>query len=473
MDSSMGRMHSLPQHSLPQLSCERPPESGGHGPDKRNAPQVTAVCADTSLLQAPSAATATLENAAELVPVIYRLGQLLTPCDLLNLRHSLAPKGWARAEISHQAAMQCQTEEQVLLIQAIHCLSCPLAKEDQDLRADLHDLQSMQAFFQREIAPRYDGWGLPLPDPAKDKPLVFVLKCQVLDERASQQATDSAPCTATLLRQAVETGSVPVAFKILKGLQLAKKYQLFVPASLKGEDGKTLLQEVMLYKKPSPLWLKLVLAAAVFDLHPDKGSAPLNQAIYYRLSCEAVALLLKAGADPNRGDDLCPRPIATCFLPSVKNSLAKVQQLLNHGDLHPDAASFAVHKAVEANESDAVKRLLAYPGTNPDFRYAASMGSPLALAVILCLQNPHQSPDMVQLLASKGGHLVSLCLTMDSAGNVKPDSVNCLYNLDFWLEQGAIPWYVQGPSQERKAQLKAAIDAGRQEAEAAVRQPGH
>ena len=364
MDSPIGRSGQ----SQP-LSYSPASEPGSHRSGRRGNHQVTAVCADSSLLLTPFAATGTLETVTGLTPVASHLGRLLPACDLFNLRHSLAANGWARAEIKRQAIIQCQTQEEVLLIQAIHCLSCPLEKDDKDLRADLHDVQSMQAFFQREIAPRYGAGGLPLPNPAKDKPLVFVLKCQALGKIARQQQKLCACCIALLLRRAVETGCVPVAFKMLKGLQQARQQGLLVPASLESDKGLTLLQEPGLYRKSSALWLRLVLASALFDVNPEKGAAPLLTAIFWHDNSDGTAALLAAGADPNRGGRL-GTPLTLCCHNGVQNHLSKMRLLLNHSAIDPDSCcghgGSTLHWAVANNDTRAVTQLLAHPGTNPD-----------------------------------------------------------------------------------------------------------
>ena len=465
MESSVGRGGQ----SSP-LSYNRAPESGTHQRAEGCVPQVTAVCADASLLVAPAAPTASLEAATGLAPVARRLGQLLPIEDLLNLRHSLATHGGAHSEISRQAVIQCQTEEEVLLAKALHCLSCPRQQYDQDLLADLHDTRAMMAFFLQEIVPRYADWGLPLPDPAQDEPLAFVLKCQALDERA-QQDTAGTPCTARLLKRVVETDAVAVAFKMLKGLQQAKKQQLLVQASLTGENGKTLLQEEIVYQKASRFWLKLLLAAAVFDLHPTQGDTPLTLAICCRTTCDAVAVLLAAGADPNQGGRPLPVPISTCFLDGVENRLSKIGQLLSHSALDPREVSCAVHEAVKSDDRDAVTALLAYPGTDPDFLHMGSWGSPLVQAVRMCLDNPHRPPDMLRLLASKGGHLVSLWYTADSDARIIRKSTNSLYDLGDWLARNPLSRDLHRPSEERQAQLQAAIDQGRREAAEKKRSP--
>ena len=460
MESSVGRGGQ----SAP-LSYNRAPESSSHPPAVGRDPQVTAVCADPSLLVAPAAPTASLETATGLAPVARRLGQLLPIEDLLNLRHSLATNGGAHSEISRQAVTQCQTEGELLLAKALHCLSCPRQQYDQDLLTDLHDTRTMMAFFLQEIVPLYADWGLPLPDPVQDEPLAFVLKCQALDEKV-QQDTAGAPCTARLLKRVVETGAVAVAFKMLKGLQQAKKQQLLVQTSLAGENGKTLLQEEIVYQKASRFWLKLLLAAAVFDLHPTQGDTPLTLAICCRKTSDAVAILLGAGADPNQGGRLLPVPISTCFLDGVENRLSKIAQLLSHSALDPREVSCAVHEAVKSHDSNAVTQLLAYPGTDPDFLHMGSWGSPLVQAVRMCLENPHRPPDMLRLLASKGCHLISLWYTADSNAKIIRKSTNSLYDLGDWLARNPLSGHLHRPSEERQAQLQAAIDQGWQDAAA-------
>ena len=421
-------------------------------------------CPDAALPLLPPATGASLKTVLGMEPVARCLAQCLPALDLLNLRHSVAPGSRAHAALCHQVAIKDKAAVEVMLAKAVHCLSCPRREEDQDLHQDLQDALQDSAFFEQKIEPGYGQYGHPLPDLVQDSPQAFAFKCQTIDKALRCLYTMPPPCVDALLRLAMANGDVAVAFRILQMLQELRQQGCLGQSLLENALGMTLLSGQFFHQQLSPLWRRLVLAAAVFDLHPPHFT-PLSEAIRLGRDAEAVELLLEAGARPDHGDSQDPVPLIGCVDRSIEQAVEKMDALLRHGanpnQIPPEKDRWvfsALHCAAHEDMPGAALRLLAHPDTNPDLLCPRWCGSPLTSAAVEFLVHRSCSGNLVHLLAARGCRML---VRTSFPGYVRDcgDNINGLMSIS--VGPGPLSSQV---SEERKAQLRALLAQGRQDA---------
>ncbi|MCY4471469.1 MAG: hypothetical protein OXC07_01420 [Kistimonas sp.] len=413
-----------------------------------------------------------------------------------SLRHSPDAGSLSRRTMEPTQTGEASLSQADLLDIAIHVLSNAQCT-NLGLPGALYDPDQLKAFFKKEITVHYRYSTQPLPDPERDDSLSLVRKCQALDTALSQ----SAGCTNDLLERALMGRNLPVALKMLTGLQQLKASQEYDPGArslISSLQYRMLESTSIFYEKIDPHWQRLVLAAQLFDLNRSSGELPLSRAVE-RAPADTVKALLEAGARPdlcNPGNQLSA--LATCLsLPTnvvfyssagggTQDKLQKLDILLSWPGIDPNqmvgAANIlvgsALHHAVAANDLAAVTKVLKHPATNPDLFSASAYGSPLATAAVTFLCNRYGSDGIVRLLARQGASL----LVESPAGEpvvCQDEDIGLYHNLFqrasaraiFQESQGLLlGWSRQAlglpdVSQQRKDQLVAALRQGRQEAE--------
>ena len=337
-----------------------------------------------------------LERLMSVSLIADRIATHLDGQDLFQLRHCL-PKDSPAFE-SVTALQNRRAPQEVALLRALHCLSCPKTDKDQDLLDALDDQRQLSTFargpgYKAELS--WQAIRLPFPDFAADSPLDCVLQCQLIDKTTGKRGPRDS-CTHRILRLAMTCGNVAVGFKMLRGLQQAQERGLLDTRWLTNKDGQTLLERMFYYEDVScfSLWLRLVLAAGIFDVNAGESS-PLYLAILKAPDADAVAALLEAGAEPDRGNDrLCKSPLNLCVESDIDDQARKLQQLLACDGVdvnRPHATGYwqgpPLFWAVFSGSLCAVTQLLAHPDTRIDRLYLVDSyhvrlgrGSLLALA---------------------------------------------------------------------------------------------
>ena len=446
----------------PPLSPPCSPDAGANPPERRRSPSVAADSASSLAVTRP-ATPASMETLLAMPPVARCLAASLPTLDLLNLRHNFAPGSQQFATITQQVTIKDSAPDERMLARAVHCLSCPRRAEDQDLRQDLQDALQDSAFFSQDIEPLYGSCGQPLPDPVRDSPQQFASRCRTIDKAFEHQWRIPVPCAATLLKRALENADVAMSFRLLQMLQALRQQGALAKSLLENRNGATLLIGRFFHSKLGTLWRRLVLAAAVFDLHP-RALTPLGQAIRLGPDAQAVELLLEAGAHPDHGDYFAPVPLTACLEPSVTQPAEKMAALLRYG-ANPNqipgykdhCAAPVLHQAVSQGLSWAVCRLLAHPATDPDLICPWWCGSPLAIAAADFLVDHDKPGDMVRLLTAQGCRMLIHTAVMKGAEDCG-DNLNALIALP--VGWGPLS-HLREASDERKAQLAVLLEEGR------------
>ncbi|MCY4472960.1 MAG: ankyrin repeat domain-containing protein [Kistimonas sp.] len=357
------------------------------------------------------------------------------------------------------------------LAQAIAFFSSGLEKLGPEMLGRLSkNAGALDVFFQshivplcKDIAPQQE-----MPDSFGDDSLTFVLRCQQLDQvRMAAQ-----PLALDLLERAVRSRNLPTVFKILRGLQRAQE-----PGSVNEERPRKykaveLIKNAYLYQGIGLQWVKLLLASGVFDVNVGEQSG-LWLAALSAPTTEAMAALLEAGADPNRGSRRGGTPLHACIenarSPQTQAlQMDKLRLLLKHpgidpGQVHEAAGIMGgtpLHQAVFMRVEAAVEQLLKHPRVEPDALAALEygeffmpMGSPLAAAAIDFLCNAECPETLVRTLAMSGARLL-----LDEPGQAIQDCTDDISRLRHLLAP-LVGDFVAGRTSDARAQQLTAIIA--------------
>ncbi|MCY4471470.1 MAG: ankyrin repeat domain-containing protein [Kistimonas sp.] len=303
------------------------------------------------------------------------------------------------------------------------------------------------------------GPGRPL-DMLSDDPLPFVLKAQLLDKNWRHFGERESICVRFLVR-ACEEKNLPVACKIMQGLQLAQQRGLLDEDALYSSNGG-LLHSPAFYESSSR-WRRWLLGSGVFDPSrlscQHRGFTPLFGAMGYSAAC--VEDLLRAGADPNAGDSEGLPPLGLCVSPWTTDKVAKLNRLLelsSPGRIDPGLTGCGAKPTRLAAES-AVDAEVKVPGrldvdrvfdVSRDASYCFT-GSALAAASFCFLAETGYPVEVISVLARRGASL----LVVDSAGK----TVDWTDDSDQWVRQLRRDFSLSR-SDERVEQLRNALAVG-------------
>ncbi|MCY4471468.1 MAG: hypothetical protein OXC07_01415 [Kistimonas sp.] len=453
-------MHSVNSPPLPPTAAEHSPQPVAQGLEGQSPDRLAASSSDQRAVRGVGPQQLLQREAGALsVP------SSSSDSDVASLTHSPGAVSLAHRTLdSAQGDAAPLTQAEQLEI-AMRSLSSKEGVSEETLAA-LHDTARMNDFFVHTISPHCSVYahGLPLPDPAQDDPLTFVLKCRAIDATWCQSA--SCPYTVlTILERSLVARNLPVAFKVLAGLQQLKSRQDEL-------NGRPILDSLeldlvngcFLHTIIEPDWTRLVLATQLFNLnrYQDEWFLPLSRAVLMSPYADSVKALLEAGARPglcNAVDKLSP--LALCVSrPSKRmtDQMNKLDVLLSWPGTDPNQvtgphsrfAGSALHHAVAADELDAAARVLEHPATDPDLFSASAYGSPLATAMVTFLCNEERTDEMVRLLAAQGARLV-----VESPDGNK---VDCDDDVSLFVELFECS-YIRRVSQQR-TDLLAKHDAG-------------
>lgn|GEM_PF-1173245 len=409
----------------------------------------------------------TLNRTLAMLPVADTLARDLSGPDLFNLRHSFSNGSAARDMITYVALRRYATSEdwgplpdteKKGLGQAIHCLSCQLGKDDEDLLDSLRSGDETEAGDRHEIT-EHDLRRL-VAGVAWDDPEAFVR--QLLHREKAEQQEDTA--VVTLLKGAcLAWRSVPMAFVMLKGLQLVQKAGETVEHRLKDQNGQNLFQSRFFYEQFPPLWQRLVLAADVFAVRPE-GISPLYYAVTATPDASILQTLLELGADPNQHAGPYEPALIACMQPSVKNRLQKMEALLSHPNIDPNCtrdgsprSTSVLHIAASMPDGEMfARKLLQHPAIKRNLYSKTEDGSPLATAVLKFLTVDDYPDDTIHTLIAAGCRLSTM--------SVEREVVDCGYDIDQYLSVSAIlnrpgvPECSMARFDENKARLKTLVE---------------